>query len=324
MTWDYWITLYTRTHCVARGLRPLSIAAYATSLQQFRAYLGAGGTAAPPDQVTAKEVLEYLQHLRVARGNGDSAVNRQLVILRSFYRAIVAMGHLAPDRNPMTGFPSIKAVPRKLPRLLTPEEIQRLLARPRLDTILGLRDRAILAVLYGTGIRASECAALREGQLDLEARTIAVTGKGGHERTLPLNDQVVAALDHYCRARGPALPTAPVFRSRRGRAMSRHALYARVRACGLGARVSTHLSPHRLRHSFASHLVRAGVGLVTIRDLLGHRQISSTQIYLHVTAHDLRLAADRHPIGHLLATIAPLVPGVQLPFQQASLTRSSG
>jgi site-specific recombinase XerD len=208
--------------------------------------------------------------------------------------------------------------------VLTPDEIQRLLALPRLDTIIGLRDRAILAVLYGTGIRASECASLRQGQLDLDARTITVTGKGGHQRTLPLNAQVVAALRVYCQARGPALPTAPVFRSRRGRAMSRHALFDRVRVCGRRSRVSTRLSPHRLRHTFASHLVRAGVGLVTIRDLLGHRQISSTQIYLHVTAHDLRHAADRHPIGRLLATVVQLLPNVQLPFQHTHFTRAYG
>ncbi|HEX2681933.1 MAG TPA: tyrosine-type recombinase/integrase [Candidatus Dormibacteraeota bacterium] len=324
MMWDYWITLYTRTHCVARGLRPLTIAAYDTALQQFRAYTAARGAITAPDQVTARAVLAYLQYLRVERGNGDAAVNRQLVILRSFYRAIVAMGHLAPDENPLIGFPSIKAVPRKLPHTLTPEEIRRLLARPRLDTVIGLRDRAILAVLYGTGIRASECASLQQRQLDLEAGTLTVTGKGGHQRTLPLNPQVVAALRLYAQARGPALPSAPVFRSRRGRAMSRHALFDRVRVCGRGARVSTHLSPHRLRHTFASHLVRAGVGLVTIRDLLGHRQLSSTQLYLHVTGQDLREAADRHPIGRLLATVAPLLPQVRLPFQHARVPFASG
>jgi site-specific recombinase XerD len=324
MKWEYWIALYTRTHCTARGLRPLSIAAYASALRQFRAYVDAELGGKSPDQVVARDVLEYLQHLRQVRGNGDSAVNRHLVILRSFYRAIVAMGHLPHAQNPLVGFPSVKAVPKKLPVTLTPEETERLLAQPRPDTILGLRDRALLAVLYGTGIRASECASLCEAQLDLAARTLTVTGKGGHQRTVPLHEQVAAALHAYCRARGPALPTAPVFRSRRGRALSRGAIYERVRSCGRRARLGKVLSPHRLRHTFATHLVRAGVGLVTIRDLLGHRLISSTQIYLHVTAHDLRVAADRHPIGRLLGIVEHLLPDVRLPFQYASAGRRGG
>lgn len=324
MKWDYWIALYTRTHCTARGLRPLTIGAYDAALRQFRSYVEEQLGGKPPDQVVARDVLEYLQHLREVRGNGASAVSRHLVILRSFYRAMVAMGHLEPRRNPLVGFPSIKAAPRKLPVTLTPEETQRLLALPRLDTIIGLRDRAILAVLYGTGIRASECASLREGQLDLEAMTLTVSGKGGHQRTLPLNEQVGAALRVYCRARGPALATAPVFRSRRGRAMSRGAIFERVRSCGRRARLGKVLSPHRLRHTFATHLVRAGVGLVTIRDLLGHRQITSTQIYLHVTAHDLREAASRHPIGRLLETVKHLLPDVRLPFQYSAAGRRGG
>jgi integrase/recombinase XerD len=318
VTWDYWILLYTRTHCTARGLRPLTIAAYDLALRQFRAFVDAHLDGKPPDQVRARDVLAYLQHLREVRANGASAVNRHVVVLRSFYRAMVAMGHLEPRGNPMAGFPSIKAVPRKLPVTLTPEETQRLLAAPKLDTILGLRDRAILAVLYGTGIRASECASLREGQLDFDERTITVAGKGGHQRTLPLHEHVADALRVYCQARGPALATAPVFRSRRGRAMSRGAIYARVRVCGRRARLGKVLSPHRLRHTFATHLVRAGVGLVTIRDLLGHRLITSTQLYLHVTAHDLRDAASRHPIGRLLGAVAHLLPDARLPFQNAA------
>jgi len=305
-------------------LAPLTIAAYDTSLRQFRLYAKARLADKTPDVITARDVLEYLQHLRSVRDNGDSAVNRHLVILRSFYRAIVAMGHLAPAQNPLAAFPSIKAVPKKLPITLAPEEVQRLLAAPPTDTIMGLRDRAIMALLYGTGIRASECATLRQGQLDLDALTITVTGKGRHQRTIPLNDQVAAALRVYCQARGPALPAAPVFRSRRGRTMSRGGIYDRVHYWGKHARLGKVLSPHRLRHTFATHLVRAGVNLVTIRDLLGHRQITSTQIYLHVTAYDMRAAAERHPIGRLLVTVEHLLPNVRLPFQYSSFGRGYG
>ncbi len=321
--WGYRIALFTRTHCVARGLRPLNIAAYETSLKQFRFFIESRNRHQTPDRVTVAQVLEYLQHLRSVRNNGESAVNRQLTILRSFYRAMVAMGHLDARANPLAGFPSIKAVPRKLPTVLTAEEAEKLLAQPRADTVLGVRDRALMALLYGTGIRASECAGLRQRDVDLDALTVTVIGKGGHQRTIPFNENVGEALRRYAQVRGAALPAAPFFVSRRGRAISRGALYERVRSCARRARIAKVVSPHRLRHTFASHLVRAGVGLVTIRDLLGHRLITSTQIYLHVTAQDLRGAIERHPIARLMGTIEHLVPNVRLPFQHAPPIRSS-
>jgi integrase/recombinase XerD len=324
MKWCYWIRLFIDTHCVARGLLPRTLAAYEATLKQFCDWVRLTRADRSPDQLSARDVLEYLQHLREARGNGDSAVNRQLTILRSFYRALVAMGHLDPDTNPLAGFPSIKAVARKLPVSLAPEQVSRLLSQPKSDTVIGLRDRALLALLYGTGIRATECATLRNGQVDLIRLTLTVQGKGGHERSIPLNPQLAEVLRAYAQARGPALPNAPFLRSRFGGALSRGSIYERVRTWGQRGRVGIPLSPHRLRHTFATHLVRAGVGLVTIRDLLGHRLITSTQIYLHVTAEDLRHAAARHPIGQLLATVEHLLPSGPLPFQKARVWNASG
>ncbi len=317
MKWSYWMMLYLRTHCVARGLRPLTIAAYQATLAQFRAYVEERTPGRAPDEITPREILEYLEHLRRERDNGASAVNRVVVVLRSFYRAIVAMGHLEPRQNPLAGFPTIRAAPRRVPVVLDGEEVERLLAAPRATTVLGVRDRAMLALLYGTGIRASECAGLREGHVDLRAFTVTVSGKGGHERTIPLNPQLVERLREYAWVRGAQLPAAPFFRSRSGKALSRVSIYERVRTLGRRARLGKPLSPHRLRHTCASHLVRANVNLVTIRDLLGHRWITSTQIYLHVTAQDLRAAAERHPIARLLGTIEHLLPTVRLPFQRA-------
>lgn len=323
MKWSYWLALYLRTHCVARGLSALTIAAYEGTLEQFRAWAQARGISSP-DAIAAREVLEYLEYLRCERENGASAVNRAVTILRSFYRAIVAMGHLAPEVNPMAGFPKVKAPARKLPATLDTEEVRQVLEAARSDTIVGVRDRAIVALLYGTGIRASECAGVREGRVDLRALTLTLRGKGGHERTIPFNEEIAAYLREYVQVRGPQLPAAPFFRSRLGRALSRGTLYERIRTLGRRARLAKHLSPHRLRHTFATHLVREGVGIVTIRDLLGHRQISSTQIYLHVTAHDLRLAAERHPIARLLGTIEHLLPNVRLPFQRPGARCATG
>jgi integrase/recombinase XerD len=317
MKWSFWTSLYIRTHCVARGLRPLSIAAYAASLRQFQDWTEVHLQGKSPDEITAREVLEYLEHLRRDRNNGASAVNRAAVVLRNFYRAMVAMEQLEPKANPMLNLPKIKAAPRKLPVTLSKEEVERLLVGPGTDTIVGLRDRAMLALLYGTGIRATECAALREEQVDLRHLSINVQGKGGNERTIPLNDQVAAVLRCYIQARGPQPLVAPFFKSRFGRSLSRNAVYERVRSWGARVRLSKMLSPHRLRHTFATHLVRAGVGIVTIRDLLGHRQITSTQIYLHTTAQDLRKAAELHPISKLIHAVERLLPNVRLPFQHA-------
>lgn len=324
MIWDYWICLYTQTHCIARGLSPHTIAAYAATLAQFRAYVHAHLADRGPDQVTARDVLEYIEHLRRVRDNGAAAVNRQVTILKNFYRAIVAMGHLEPRANPMAHFPSIKASPRKLPVVLSPEEVQRLLDAPPRNTILGLRDRALLTLLYGTGIRASECAQLREEDMDLEERIIRVTGKGGHQRTLPLSDVVVAALKVYRQARGPGRPREAFFRSRSQQALTRNAVYERVRGYAQRSGIHKRVSPHQLRHTFATHLVKAGVNLVTIRDLLGHRLITSTQIYLHVTAEDLREAADAHPIRRLAPRIEHLLPHVKLPFQPGPIRQRTG
>jgi integrase/recombinase XerD len=324
LNWPYWIQLYIRTHCVARGLLPLTLAAYEATLRQFREWARTHLDARPPELITARDVLQYLQYLRDVRGNGDAAVNRTVTILRSFYRAMVAMDYLDHAANPMAGFPTIKAVPRKLPVSLEAEQVTRLLEQPKPDTQIGLRDRALLALLYGTGIRASECASLKAGQVDLVRLTITVRGKGGHERTIPLNPQLAEILRVYADVRGAALPSAPFFRSRFGRPLSRGAVFERVRTWGRRSHVGVPLSPHRMRHTFATHLVRAGVGLVTIRDLLGHRQITSTQIYLHVTADDLRSAAARHPIGALLGTIEHLLPAGSLPFQKARPFIASG
>lgn len=324
MIWDYWLCLYTKTHCVARGLRPATIAAYDAALRQFRNWAQLSLENKGPDQITAVEVLTYLEHLRRDRGNGDAAVNRAATILKSFYRAVVAMGHLMPSANPMAQFPRLKAPRRNLPKVLSAEEVGRLINAPALDTVLGLRDRAILTLLYGTGIRASECASVTEEDVDLDELLIRVRGKGGHERCVPLNRQVAAALRVYREKRGPVPPREAFFQSRRGRRMTRGAVYERVKTYAQKSRIPKSVSPHKLRHTFATHLVKAGVGLVTIRDLLGHRLITSTQVYLHTTAQDLREAAAVHPIGQMAVSIEHLLPATKLPLQHPPVRRQTG
>jgi integrase/recombinase XerD len=324
MIWGYWLQCYLGTHCLARGLSAKTIAAYGDTLAQFRLWFEQQHPGASPATVRSGDVLQYLEYLRTDRANGNSAVNRVVVVLRGFYGAIVAMKHLQPIDNPMTGFPTIRAAPRKLPVTLSTEEVRRLLATPPTDTIVGLRDRALLALLYATGIRASECAGLKQGDVDFREQTIRVLGKGGHERVIPLNSEVLPALHIYAEARGAALPSAPFFRSRFGRPLTRGAIFERVQTYGRRAHITKPLSPHRLRHTFATHLVRAHVNVVTIRDLLGHRQISSTQIYIHLSAQDLRAAADKHPIKNLIGKVEALLPFARLPFQHVAGLRRYG
>jgi integrase/recombinase XerD len=321
MKWDYWIALYVNTHCTARGLRALTIQAYEATLKGFRQYAQGQWPERGPDQLSACDILKYLEYLRQERHNGASALNRQATVLRNFYRAIVAMGHLEPRQNPMAHFPKIKAAPRKLPTTLSREEVSVLLEHPEKDTVIGIRDRALLTLLYGTGIRASECSGLREQDINWEERTIRVLGKGGHERTLPLNEEVLHVLRQYRLARGGAKAQDPFFRSREGGAMSRNAIYERVRSHARRAKIAKRVSPHRLRHTLATHLVQEGVSLVTLRDLLGHRQVTSTQIYIHLTAQDLRKAADKHPVTHLIKRMEELLPNLKLPFQAGTLGR---
>lgn len=315
MTWAYWIGLYTQTHCVARGLRSTTIEAYRRALEQFRVYVRSSQGDLPPGEISARLVLEYVEHLRQARGNGSSAINRTVTILKNFYRAMVAMGHLEYRSNPLLAFPKIKATPRKLPVVLSEKEVSRLLTQPNEDTVLGLRDRAMLALLYGTGIRASECASLTVENVDFDERTVRVTGKGGHQRVVPMNDRVAEAMERYAGARGVLEPQEAFFRTRGGKALSRGAVYERVRTHARSAKIAKRVSPHKLRHTFATHLVRRKVDLVTIRDLLGHRQITSTQIYLHTTAEELRHAASIHPIRELMPLIEDLLPERRLPIE---------
>ena len=315
MNWEYWICLYTGTHCTARGLRAGTIAAYKAALEQLRRYVAERHEDAAPEAVTARTVLEYVNYLREERGNGDSSVNRAVTIIKNFYRAMVAMGHLDHARNPMAHFPRMKGKPRKLPRTISDEDLGRLLAQPPKNTILGLRDRALLALLAGTGVRASECAALKEGDVDLSERTIRVCGKGGHERVLVMHDRVADAMRVYRAARGMHASSSAFFLSRTKKAMKRGAIYERVRTIAKRARIERPASPHQLRHTFATQLVKSGANIQVVRECLGHRCISSTQIYLHVTAHDLKEAASNHPIGRLAPIVRSLLPKTKLPFQ---------
>jgi len=315
MYWDYGINLYTEVHCGGRGLSPRTIEAYDEILKQFHKYVLFKLGDIAPEEVTSRDILDYILHIRRERGNGVSAVNRTIVVIRNFYRALVAMEQLQPSSNPMTGFPKLKKAPRKLPKVLNSQEMSKLIDAPATDTVIGVRDRALLVLLYATGIRATECSGLRECDVDLSARTIIVTGKGGHQRTIGLNIDAVRALRSYRNARGLHAPERPFFISMRRKGLSRNTIYERVRANARKGGLHKPVSPHWLRHTCATDLARAGINVVVIQELLGHRSISSTQVYFHVSGESLREAAERHPIGRFAPLVEDLLPNVKLPFK---------
>jgi site-specific recombinase XerD len=315
MKWDYWLDLYLSKYCMAQGLRPLSVATYKSILGKFRTWLADFKGVHEPDQVTQDLILDYVRYLRLSRNNGDCAVNTQLVSIRNFYRALVAMEQIAYTKNPTLQLPRIKAPKRKMKEVLSYAEVAELLKKPRSNTVLGLRDRAILTLLYGTGIRASECATAADCDIDFDAKTIRVLGKGGHQRIVPLNETVLQALINYKKARGDQEAHKPFFRTRKKRGATRGMIYERVKRFSRLARIGKKVTPHVLRHTFATHLLKLGEKLIVLKELLGHRQISSTQVYLHLSGEDLRDAIEKHPVRKLLGSLEEFLPTGRLRFQ---------
>ena len=315
MHWEYGIKLYTEVHCTGRGLQPSTIVAYSAVLEQFRKYILYRVSDKLPCEVTSRDILDYVVYLRKERQNQQAAINRTVVIISNFYKALVAMRQLDPHENPTTGFPRLKSTPRKLPKVLNNEEVDSLINQPSDQTVIGLRDRALIMLLYSTGIRASECSGLREGDVDLVEKTIVVTGKGGHQRKIRMNESACRAMSAYRNVRGLSLPHRHFFISMRGRGMSRNAIYERVRTTAIKAGINKPVSPHWLRHTCATDLVRAGVNVVVVQELLGHRHIASTQVYFHVSGESLAHAAEQHPINRFSDLIDELLPGVMLPFR---------
>jgi len=323
VTWDCWIDLYTETWCTGRNLAPSTIACYRDLLRQFETWAEDRFAITSPAEVKMRVVLEYVNYLRDERHNGDSAVGRAVVVLKNFYAAMTAFGHLEANSDPMARFPAMKKRREKLPTFLTSSELEKLLEAPKTDTLLGLRDHTILRVLYATGIRASECSGMLEEWVDLGERTIKVLGKGGRERVIPLNRRAVAALRQYRRQRGPISPTKVFFRKKDGGPINRKIVYQRVKKYAAIAGITKRVSPHTLRHTCATHLLQRDENIVTIQKLLGHEQITSTQIYFHTTAEDLREMAADHPMQHLSITVASIIEGVRLPIDHPPRRRGT-
>lgn len=279
---------------LVEGLAPQTLDAYRRDLTQLAVWL-----TARQDQLltaTRAQLLAYLAD-RSRQGVRARTLARQLSAYRRFYR-LQARERAMADPTAQIELPRLG---RPLPSSLTEADVEALLAAPEVQTPQGLRDRAMLELLYATGLRVSELVGVPLIGVDLVRGVVRVTGKGGRERLVPLGDQAREWVTRYRREVRPLWVRAPepaLFLTRLGRGMSRQAFWQLVRRYALRAGIATPLSPHTLRHAFATHLVNHGADLRVVQMLLGHADLSTTQIYTHVARARLQaLHAAHHPRG---------------------------
>ena len=277
-----------------RGLSPLTVSAYGRELERFITFAVMKGRN-DPSSVGADDVRDYVFHLGDV-GLGPSSVSRAQSALRTYFSFLMEEGVLESD--PTEGLQSPR-VARPLPEVLDAAAVAALLEAPRVDSSVHWRDRAILEFLYATGVRVSELVGLLLTNLDLEEGLCTVFGKGSKERMVPLGRPACAALSRYLHEVRPALEKGKgrgyVFLNQRGRPLSRTAVWKIVKAAARLAGIEGSVSPHVLRHTYATHLLEGGADLVAVQELLGHADISTTQIYMHL---DLQYLRDVHRKYH--------------------------
>ncbi|MGZ5307685.1 MAG: site-specific tyrosine recombinase XerD [Solirubrobacterales bacterium] len=284
-----------------RGLARNTLSAYRTDLLQFGAFLSERGREAT--DAAGADLSAFLAGL--ATGNGQppcspATVHRKAACLRSFYR------HLRREEIVDADPTAALAAPRRgrrLPQVLSHSEVQKLLAQPRGDKPTTVRDRALLELMYASGLRASETIGLETNDLDLKHGLLRAYGKGAKERVVPVGGKAAMALSAYLRAARPKLIRSAaepaLFLNFRGGRLTRQGLYKIVQRHARSAGLAGKMSPHTLRHSFATHLLAGGCDLRSVQEMLGHADISTTQMYTHLSGEDLKQAYfEAHPRAH--------------------------
>ncbi len=275
------------------GLAANTLAAYRRDLSGLAAYLdGRGLLAATESDLSAWFADEF-------RGTQSSTANRRLAVLRRFYRWALRESKLSAD--PTLRLEAARQ-PARFPGAISEAQVETLLAAPQVDTVLGLRDRAMLELLYATGLRVSELVELSLVQLSLQEGLVRVLGKGSKERIVPLGEEARLWVERYLALSRPQLlgrrSADAVFVTQRAAAMTRQSFWLIVKRHARTAAITAPLSPHGLRHAFATHLLNHGADLRVVQMLLGHADISTTQIYTHVAQARLKsLHAQHHPRG---------------------------
>jgi integrase/recombinase XerD len=280
-----------------QGLSPRTLEAYGKDLDRFAEYADVKGVAAPLD-ITARTLREYVYHLKDL-GLSPASIRRNVSALRTYFRFLTGDGVVVRDPSERLETPKRW---RELPDVLTVDEVQRLIAAPTLDDNMVFRDRALLELAYGAGLRVSEWITLGVRDLMLEEGLIRVFGKGSKERLVPIGRSAIGAVAIYTRELRPKLEKGEgkgiLFLNARGRPLTRMGAWKFLRGYVERAGITKHVSPHTLRHSFATHLLEGGADLRAVQEMLGHVDISTTQIYTHVDREYLRqVHRSYHPRG---------------------------
>ncbi len=278
------------------GLSDNTLAAYRVDLERFGIWLDSDAQTLLGAQ--RSQLLSYLAD-RVRDGAKPRSTARLLSSLRRFYRYWLREGKISLDPTADVASPTLG---RGLPKSLSEQDVERLLSAPDTNTLLGLRDRAMLETLYATGLRVTELVKLGVTQIDLNAGIVRVTGKGQRERLVPLGEEALTWIEEYLRIARPDLLKGrvcdSVFVTARGKAMTRQAFWHLIKRHATRGAIDIVLSPHTLRHAFATHLLNHGADLRVVQMLLGHSDLSTTQIYTHVARERLRsLHEQHHPRG---------------------------
>nr|WP_136252568.1 site-specific tyrosine recombinase XerD [Ningiella ruwaisensis] len=275
-----------------KGLSDNTASAYRSDLTKFALFVKSSLL-----DVSSDTVKSYLTH-RLNKKLSQRSTSRFLSSARAFYRHLIANKKI--DKNPIENVSNPK-LPSYLPSTLSESQVERLLSTPSDDDPVQMRDKAMLELLYATGIRVSELVNLQMHELGMLQGVIRVTGKGGKERLVPMGELACEVLSDYLKNARPALlkkPSNTVFPSKRGSTMTRQTFWHRIKFYASQADIKVHLSPHTLRHAFATHLLNHGADLRVVQMLLGHSDLSTTQIYTHIATQRLQtLVKEHHPRG---------------------------
>lgn len=292
---DEWIQRFVEYLTVERGLSKNTLESYERDLHTFQAFLAESAQCAVED-VQQVHVVAYLSHLHDI-GRANATISRNLASIRSFFNLLIAEGFIRHDPTAHVETPKIE---KKLPRVLTPEEVERLLQAPIQRYPGGFRDYAMLELLYATGIRVSELVSLNCGDIHLSSGFLRCIGKGDKERIIPVGEYALHAMHTYLEVMRPRLVRQPnveaMFLNHHGTRMSRQGFWKILKKYAQEAKILKDITPHTLRHSFATHLLERGADLRAVQEMLGHADISTTQIYTHVTKGRLKeVYASAHP-----------------------------
>jgi integrase/recombinase XerD len=277
------------------GLSDNTLSSYKTDIQQLERWLKSERQSSLL-VCQRHDLLAYLA-FRLEQGMKPSSTARAMSSVRRFYRYLMRESLVSSD-------PSLKLenpkLPKKLPSVLSEKQIDELLAAPEIDDAIGLRDKVMLELMYGSGLRVSELVTLELSQVSVAQGLVRLNGKGGKERVVPVGEYTLDYLEQYLKDARPTLDPScrcqAVFPSKRGQVMTRQTFWHRVKKYAFSVGILSNVSPHTLRHAFATHLLNNGADLRVVQMLLGHSNLSTTQIYTHVAQHRLQSLHEKfHP-----------------------------